>query len=312
MDVLVTGGAGFIGSHTCERLVRAGHRVRIVDDLSSGRRSNLAAVAMDVEFIELDIRDFDKLLAAANGCEIIIHLAAVASVARSVEEPLDTHAINATGSLNVLEAARQAGTRRVILASSASVYGDEPELPKTESSRVDPLTPYAWQKLSSEFYGRFYKKEHGIEFLALRYFNVYGPRQDPDSPYSGVLSIFAERAAAGQPLVIYGDGEQTRDFIHVKDVSEINLRAAEAGAPLPQFINVATARETRIIDAARLIREAAGATGSGDGILFEEPRTGDIRRSYATGELMIKTLGHRPAVPVADGLRELVALKLDG
>lgn len=312
MNVLITGGAGFIGSHTCERLVRAGHRVRVVDDLSSGRLANLAAVAGEIEFLELDIRDFKRLRSATAGVEAVIHLAAVASVVRSIEGPLATQAVNATGSLNVLEAARQAGVRRVVLASSASVYGDEPELPKTEASPVRPLSPYAWQKLSAEFYGRFYSEQHGAEFLALRYFNVYGPRQDPDLPYSGVLSIFTARAAAGRPLAIFGDGQQTRDFIHVSDVAEINLRAAVMAGPIPQIVNVATGHPTRIIDAARLIREAAGAGDSGDGILFEEPRTGDIRHSYATGELLIKTLGHRPEFPVADGLRQLVGLALNG
>jgi UDP-glucose 4-epimerase len=312
MNILVTGGAGFIGSHTCERLVRAGHRVRVADNFSTGKRSNLSALAGDIELIELDIRDFEKLRAAASGMETIIHLAAVASVVRSIEEPLVTQAINATGSLNVIEAARLEDVRRVLLASSAAIYGDDPVLPTTEDSPIRPITPYAWQKLSSEFYGQFYGAQHGTEFLSLRYFNVYGPRQDPASPYSGVLSIFTERATGGRSLIIYGDGRQTRDFIHVSDVAEINRLGVEATWPLPQIINVATGRETQIIDAARIILEAAGAADADSCIEFEPARPGDIRRSFATSELMVKTFGYRPQVAVAAGLEELVALQQDG
>ena len=312
MNILVTGGAGFIGSHSCERLVRAGHRVRVADNFSTGKRSNLSALAGDIELIELDIRDFEKLRAAASGMETIIHLAAVASVVRSIEEPLATQAINATGSLNVIEAARLEDVRRVLLASSAAIYGDDPVLPATEDSPSRPITPYAWQKLSSEFYGQFYGAQHGTEFLSLRYFNVYGPRQDPVSPYSGVLSIFTERATGGRPLIIYGDGRQTRDFIHVSDVAEINRLGVEATWPLPQIINVATGRETQIIDAARIILEAAGAADADGCIEFEPARPGDIRRSFATSELMVKTFGYRPQVAVAAGLEELVALQQDG
>ena len=302
MRILVTGGAGFIGSHTTEHLVRAGHDVAVLDDLSTGNAANLEAVAGDIELLEADIRDYQNLERACEGVDAVLHLAAISSVVKSLEEPLTAQAVNATGSLNVLEAARRRGAGRVILASSAAVYGDDPELPKAETSPVQPLSPYAWHKLTGEFYGKAWSRYYGIEFLALRYFNVYGPRQDPASPYSGVLSIFLDRSAKGLPLTIFGDGEQTRDFIHVSDVAEVNRRALEAGGPLPDVINVATGRETRIIDAARVIQENSGSEA---GVDFGPGRPGDIRRSCATGELLAATFGYAPAVTVEEGLAGL-------
>lgn len=299
MKILITGGAGFIGSHTAESLVETGDTVRVVDDFSTGKAANLAAVADEIEIAELDIRDFTSLSQACEGIEVIFHLAAISSVERSIDDPLSVHAVNATGSLNVMEAARRKGVRRVIFASSAAVYGDHPELPKTEASPVQPLSPYAWQKLTGEFYGTTCRRLSGLEFIALRYFNVYGPRQDPDSPYSGVLSIFVNRALKGQAPVIFGDGKQTRDFINIADVAEINRLAATAPWPMPEVINVATNRETSILDAAQIIREL---TGSSAGPVFELPRKCDIQRSYADNGRLLESLGYEPRLDIRNGL----------
>ena len=304
MNILITGGSGFIGSHTTELFVKDGHKVRVVDDFSSGARDNLSAVAGEIELIDLDIRDYAALEAACEGIDTILHLAAIPSVEKSILEPLVTHEVNATGSLNIIAAARRRDVRRVILASSAAIYGDYDELPKTENSPVQPISPYAWHKLTGEFYGKSYGELYGIEFLALRYFNVYGTRQDPKSPYSGVLSIFIERSLKGEPLTIHGDGGQTRDFIHVSDVAKANQLAAEAEWPLPQIMNVATGNETKIIDAAGIIQQAASNQA---GIVYDGPRTGDIRRSFASCDLLEESLGYRPLINIEHGLTDLVA-----
>lgn len=302
MKILITGGAGFIGSHTTELFVNDGHEVTVVDNFSSGRLSNLATVENRIKLIELDICDTEAMSEACRDIEIVLHLAAVSSVEKSIIEPLKTHEVNTTGTLSVMEAARENKARRVVFSSSAAVYGDDPELPKTETSPVRPLSPYAWHKLTGEFYGRYYQTLHGTEFLALRYFNVYGPRQDPASPYSGALSIFNDRCRRGEPLTIFGDGEQTRDFIHVSDIATVNLLAAKAQGSLPGIINVATGRETRIIDVARMIQ--AGYDNNGV-INFEKGRRGDIHRSYASTTLLTEALGYEPAVNIEQGLAGL-------
>lgn len=304
MKALVTGGAGFIGSHTTERLLAAGHEVRVIDDLSTGKEANLAAVAGEIDFREADIREYDAVADACDGIEAVLHLAAVSSVEKSIDDPLYVNAVNNTGTLNIFEAARHAGVRRIVLASSAAIYGDHRELPKAESSPVQPLSPYAWQKLSGEFYGKNYGELYGIEFTALRYFNVFGPRQDPGSPYSGVLSIFIDRASRGEPLTIFGDGGQTRDFIHVSDVAEINILAVASAWPLPAAINVATGMETAINAAAGMITELAGSAAS---MIHREPRKGDIRRSFADNTLLVDALGYAPSTTVRAGLADLVS-----
>lgn len=302
MKILITGGAGFIGSHTTELFVRDGHDVTVVDNFSTGNLSNLASVEAGIKIVELDICDTEALSDACRDVEVVLHLAAVSSVEKSIIEPLKTHEINTTGTLSVLEAARENKARRVVFSSSAAVYGDDPQLPKTENSPVRPLSPYAWHKLTCEFYGRHYHLLHGLEFLALRYFNVYGPRQDPASPYSGALSIFNDRSRRGEALTIFGDGEQTRDFIHVSDIASVNLLAARAQGSLPEIINVSTGRETRIIDVARMIQ--AGYDNKGE-IRFEEGRQGDIRRSYASTNLLAQALGYEPVVKMDQGLLSL-------
>jgi len=303
MKILITGGAGFIGSHTAELFVRDGHQVSVVDDFTTGRVSNLAAVTDEIELIGIDIRDAAALSKACRGMDIILHLAAVSSVRRTIEEPLATHEVNTAGCLSVMEAARENKVQRVIFSSSAAVYGDDPELPITESSPVRPLSPYGWHKLTGEFYGENYRQLYGIDFLALRYFNVYGSRQNPASPYSGVLTIFMDRCRRDEPLTIFGDGEQTRDFIHVSDIAQVNLLAAKADGPLPGVINVASNTETSINEVASLIRSL---TSSESEIIHAAPSEGDIRRSFASNELLAATLGYKPEVTIDDGLASLI------
>jgi len=304
MRILITGGAGFVGSHTAELLVRDGHQVVVVDDFSSGNESNLSAVADSIELFRLDIRDTANLSSACLDIDVIMHFAAVSSVEKSILEPIATHDINTAGCLSVMEAARINRVPRVIFSSSAAVYGDNPELPKTESSPVQPQSPYAWHKLTGEFYGRNYRELHGIDFLALRYFNVFGPRQNPDSSYTGVLTIFINRCLQNEPLLIYGSGEQTRDFIHVSDVAAVNLLAAKASGTLPGIINVACNVETKIIDLARLIKAACHSESD---IVHLEERPGDIYRSYASNKLLTATFGFTPAISVENGLRGLIS-----
>jgi len=303
MKILITGGAGFIGSHTTELLVENGHEVTVVDDFSTGSRANLEAVEEKIDLVQLDIRDLEALTAACRGMDAVIHLAAVSSVEKSIMEPLATHEVNTSGCLSVMEAARENKVQRVIFSSSAAVYGDDPELPKTEDSPVRPLSPYAWHKLTGEFYGNNYRSLHGVNFAALRYFNVYGTRQDAASPYSGVLSIFIDRARNNQPLVVFGSGEQTRDFIHVSDVARVNLLAVESPEPLPPVMNVATGMETSIIQVAEKIQALCGSSA---GVIHEAPRQGDINRSWASGALLTDTLGIRPSVEIDDGLAGLI------
>ena len=304
MNIMITGGAGFIGSHTTELFVKAGHVVRVTDDFTTGTRENLSGVRDEIDLFELDVRNYEVLERACDGVDIILHLAAISSVEKSIIDPLAVHEVNTTGSLNVVEAARKAGVRRVILASSAAVYGEQEQLPITEDSPARPISPYAWHKLTGEFYGREYGELYEIEFMALRYFNVYGTRQNPASPYCGVLSLFIERSLKCEPLVIHGDGNQSRDFIHVSDIARANLLAVEAAWPLPQIMNVATGIETSIIEAAAIIQKAASSSA---GFTHDEPRAGDISRSYADSGLMEKALGFRPMVEIGQGLAEFVA-----
>ena len=242
MKVLVTGGAGFIGSHLAQALVQAGHRVRVLDNLISGHRANLADVAADVEFVKGDCADPAAAERATRGMEVVYHEAAVPSVARSVEDPASAHRNNATATLTMLVAARDAGVRRFVYAGSSSVYGDAAALPKREDMTPRPLSPYAVGKLAGEQYVRIFSSLYGMETLTLRYFNVFGPRQDPGSPYSGVISLFITAMLAGRTPVIYGDGKQSRDFTYVANVVDGNLRALTAKGLKGQAVNVATGR----------------------------------------------------------------------
>lgn len=304
MKVLVTGGAGFIGSHIAEALVRAGHRVRVLDNFYSGRRDNLAAVSDDVEVVRGDCANPGTARRAVKGVEVVYHEAAIPSVARSVDDPALSHAANATGTLAMLLAARDAGVRRFLYAGSSSVYGDSPKLPKRESMAPEPLSPYAAAKLVGEHYLAVFCRLYGIEGLTLRYFNVFGPRQDPSSPYSGVISLFATALLAGRTPVIYGDGRQSRDFTYVENVVRGNLLALHAQGARGQAVNVATGRCVSLLE---LLRVMARETGRPARALKRPARPGDIRHSLAAVSLARRLLGYRPTIDLEGGLRRTLA-----
>jgi len=300
---LVTGGAGFIGSHLVERLVAEGVRVRVLDDLSTGREDNLAAVRDRVELVRGDLRDPDAVAGAVEGVAWVFHQGAVASVPASIEDPLDTDAVNVRGTLHVLEAARRAGVRRVVFASSAAIYGDGPELPCRETHAPAPRSPYALQKYAAEQYCRLYHALHGLETVCLRYFNVYGPRQDPQSPYAGVISLFAEACLKGESPRVFGDGGQTRDFVYVADAVEANWRAARAAGAGGAVLNVGRAQEVSLLNLLAAIQDAAGTTLP---VVHEDARPGDVRRSRADAGGAREALGWSAGVDLAAGIGRTV------
>jgi nucleoside-diphosphate-sugar epimerase len=302
-QALVTGGAGFIGGHLVERLLADGWRVRALDDLSSGRESNLAAVRGDVDFIEGDIRDVDTVDRVVRGVEVVFHEAAVPSVPRSVAEPLRTNAVNVSGTLQVLESSRQAGVRRVVFAASSSAYGDTPTLPKVESMPGNPRSPYALQKYAGEVYCRLYHELYGLETVALRYFNVFGPRQDPESQYAAVIPRFVCACLAGESPSVHGDGEQTRDFTMVADAVAANVLAADAPDAPGQVCNVAAGRRTSLNQLVDLIRDLTGASVEAR---YGPARAGDVRDSLACLERSRSVLGYEPAVDLREGLARTV------
>jgi UDP-glucose 4-epimerase len=304
MKILVTGGAGFIGSHLCEALVRAGHRVRVLDNFVAGKRENLAAVRGDVEILKGDCADPRAAARAVRGVEVVYHEAAVPSVARSVAEPELSHRANATATLQMLDAARRHGVRRFVYAGSSSVYGDSKQSPKREDLEPRPLSPYAVGKLTGEHYLRVFAELYGMETLTLRYFNVFGPRQDPGSPYSGVISLFTTALLAGRTPVIYGDGRQTRDFTYVDNVVDGNLRALRAKALHGQVLNLATGRSVSLRE---LLGALARATGAPGRARHEPARAGDIRHSLADVRAARKLLDYRPRVDFETGLARTVA-----
>ena len=298
---LVTGGAGFIGSNLVHRLVRDGARVRVLDNLSSGHRENLAGVAADVEFVLGDLRDAAAVRAAARGVRHVFHIGALASVQASVDDPATTHEINVTGTLNVLLAAREAGVERVVFSSSASVYGDSSEMPKRETMPPAPLTGYALSKLAGEHYGRIFHGLFGLSFFALRYFNVFGPRQDPASHYAAVIPLFMCAYAAGRQPTIFGDGSQTRDFTFVEDIVQANLACLTAPADAAgRVYNVAYGERISILD---LAREIAALAGQHCAPQFAPARPGDIHDSQADSTLARQVLGWQPAHTFTAGLR---------
>jgi len=301
MKFLVTGGAGFIGSHITERLLAGGHQVRILDNFSTGKRENIP-VSDAVSVIEGDVGDFNTVREWMEGIEVVYHEAAIASVPETVGNPLGSERTNYRGTLNVLEASRQTGVRRVIFASTAAVYGDLPELPKTENMPVRPLSPYAVDKLASEYACQVYAQLYGLETVALRYFNVFGPRQDPSSPYSGVISIFADSISKGKQPNIFGDGEQTRDFVYVADVVEANIRAATAPAAAGKAINVATGSTITINELLHTVCRIQGAPFDPG---YLPAREGDIRHSCADIALARTLLDWAPRVDFETGLRKL-------
>ncbi|MFP4350447.1 MAG: SDR family oxidoreductase [Desulfococcaceae bacterium] len=301
---LVTGGAGFIGSHLVDALVSAGCEVRVLDNLSSGHLSNLAHLKDRIAFHEGDIQHPDELAAAAEGCDVIFHEAAVVSVTRTVEDPVGSARINDLGTLQVLEVARNVGVRRVVLASSSAVYGDDPVLPKREDMTPLPQSPYAVQKLTGEFHARLYKDLYGLETVCLRYFNVYGPRQDPSSPYSGVISIFMTRAARRNPPTIYGNGEQSRDFVFVKDVVQANLLAADTPGADGRVFNVGIGSSVTVNELWKIIRDMSGITLAPE---YGPPRPGDIRESVSDIGLAKKILKFKPEFSFSEGLEQTLA-----
>jgi UDP-glucose 4-epimerase len=301
---LVTGGAGFIGSNICEELVALGDDVRVLDDLSTGKRENLAHLGARVELVVGDVRDVGMLRDVVSGCDFVLHQAAVASVPRSVAEPLLTDEVNVHGTLNVLMAARDAGVKRVVVASSCAVYGDDPELPKRETLRAWPTSPYAVSKLATEQYARVASDLLGIEAVALRYFNVFGPRQDPAGDYAAVVPKFLERMLNGKPPIIFGDGGQTRDFVYVHDVVRANLAACVAPGGAGAVCNVASGRRVNVRDLARMV---ATAVGSDLEAVHEPARAGDILHSVADISYTAERLGWRPAMDLTEGLRRTAA-----
>jgi len=300
---LVTGGAGFIGGHLVERLVCDDWRVRVLDDFSTGREEHLAAVAERIELIRGDVRDASTVERAVDGVEVVFHQAALPSVPLSIAEPLRTHSVNLEGTLRVLEASRRAGVRRVVYAASCAVYGDGPELPKREALAAAPLSPYALQKYASELYCRLYADLHGLETVALRYFNVYGPRQDPAGDYAAVIPKFIEACLAGAAPRIFGDGEQTRDFVMVDDVVGANLLAADAEHASGSVCNVASGSATCLNALLDLVREHTGARVEAR---YDPPREGDVRHSVASLDRARAILGYAPRVALGEGLRRTV------
>jgi UDP-glucose 4-epimerase len=300
---LVTGGAGFIGSHLVDGLLAAGWRVRLLDDFSSGREANVAHLNGSAELLRGDLRDRALLARAIGGVEVVFHQGAVPSVPRSVAEPERTHSVNATGTLGVLEASRAAGVRRVVFASSSSAYGDTPVLPKVETMPPCPLSPYALQKYAGERYCQLYHRLYGLETVALRYFNVYGPRQDPKSEYAAVIPRFATACLTGEAPVVFGDGEQTRDFTFVSDAVAANLLAADAPRAAGEVVNVAGGRRVSLNELLREIRELTGAAVSAR---HEPARPGDVRDSLADLGRARELLGYAPRVDLRAGLARTI------
>ncbi len=304
MRILVTGGCGFIGSHLSEALVQAGHQVRVLDNLSTGRRMNLAAVADQVEIRVGDVRAADVVSEACRGMEAVFHEAALVSVVDSVTRPRDNHDINITGTLNVLEAARQHGVPRVIMASSAAIYGNDPALPKQESMRPSPASPYAIAKLTGEHYLQVYSQLYGMQNVALRYFNVYGPRQSAASPYSGVISKFVQCLQQGVAPTVCGDGQQSRDFVYVQDVVQANVAALTCSCEgVEPAFNVASGRVTTLLGLLQVLGELAGRPLVPE---FAPARAGDIRHSAADISKAAVRLGYRPTFALPAGLRLLL------
>jgi len=299
---LVTGGAGFIGSHLCEELVRRGERVRVVDSLITGKRQNLAHLPQ-VEFMEGDLADIDVARRAVHGIEYVLHQAAIPSVPRSVEDPLTSNRANIDASVNILVAARDAKVKRLVYAGSSSAYGNSEVLPKVETMPTAPLSPYALQKLVAEQYCQMFTTLYGFETVTIRYFNVFGPRQDPSSPYSGVISLFISALCDGRRPTIYGDGEQTRDFTYVANVVDGVLRACHAPEASGEVINVATAGRISLNQLFAIVKREVGSSLEPN---YSNPRAGDVRDSQADIGKAQRLLGYTPIVSFEEGLGRTV------
>lgn len=300
---LITGGAGFIGSNLAIKLVHRGCSVRVMDNLHTGRFENLAPVFDDLETLRGDIRDLECVRAAVKGVDTIFHQAALVSVAGSITDPIACHECNVTGMLNVLVAARDAGVRRVVFASSSAVYGDAGLPPLSESAPPSPVSPYATAKLVDEFYARNFYELYGLETVGLRYFNVFGPRQDPNSEYAAVIPKFTTSLLDGKPPVVYGDGEQSRDFVFVSDVARANILAAEAPSIGGEVFNIGTGNKTTLNDLIDILGQILSATARP---VYEARRPGDIVHSWADIGKASQMLGYEPSFGLEEGLRETV------
>jgi nucleoside-diphosphate-sugar epimerase len=300
---VVTGGAGFIGSHLAEELLRRGHSVRVADSLITGKRRNIEHLP-GVEFLEGDLADFAFAQRAVVGRDYVLHQAAIPSVPRSVNDPITSNRANIDASINVLVAARDAGVKRLVYAGSSSAYGNTPTLPKQEDMATSPLSPYALQKLVAEQYAQMFTRLYGFETVTTRYFNVFGPRQDPGSPYSGVISLFATALLEGRQPIIYGDGGQTRDFTYVANVVDGVLRACEAPNAAGQVVNVATGGRISLNE---LVRVMNGIVGTHMEPIYKEERAGDVRDSQADITRAKTLLGYTPIVSLEEGLRHTLA-----
>jgi UDP-glucose 4-epimerase len=298
---LVTGGAGFIGSALVRGLLQEGvERVVVIDSLAAGKKQNLAGIEQQIEFQQLDVRDYEVIAPLFAGVEVVFHEAGLASVPRSIEDPVLTHDINLGGTLNVCLAAQRHGVRRVVYAASSSAYGDSPELPKNESLPPQPKSPYGVQKLAGEYYAQVFWESFGLETVSLRYFNVFGPRQDPASPYSGVLSLFSTCVLAGRAPTVYGDGEQSRDFIYVDDVVRLNLLAAKAPQAPGKVYNGGTGKRRSLNQTWSLMQKLAGVDLPAE---YGPARSGDVLHSQADMSAARRDLGFEPAIDFEEGLR---------
>jgi UDP-glucose 4-epimerase len=303
MKYLVTGGAGFIGSHIATALVHRGEHVRVLDNLSTGTEGNLAHIAGAIEFVEGDVLDAAQVEQAVAGCDIVFHQAALASVPRSLKEPLATHEACATGTVNVLEAARRAGVRRVVYAGSSSAYGNQPFMSKRESDLPAPVSPYAAAKLAGELYCQAFTASFGLETVVIRYFNVFGPRQDPNGEYSAVIPKFVVAMLAGKRPTIFGDGLQSRDFTYVDNIVLGNLAAAEVPAAAGRVFNVACGRQFNLLELVASINRVLGTDFEP---AFEPARAGDVRDSLADITAAREILGYEPTIDFDEGLRRSI------
>lgn len=303
MRTLVTGGAGFIGSHLVSRLIREGHDVRVLDNFSTGARSNLAGLGGPIDLIEGDIQSYERAHNAVQGCEVVFHQAALPSVPRSIQDPLTSNAVNVIGTLNILLASRDSGVRRVVFASSSSIYGGDRTLPKREDRAPMPIAPYAVAKLAGEGYCRSFSEVYDLETVSLRYFNVFGPGQDPLSQYAAVIPRFITALMDEEAPVVFGDGEQSRDFTYIDNVIEANLLAAEAIGVSGKIFNVACGQQISLNE---LLKGLAGIIGTEVKAFHREQRPGDVKHSLADISRAKEQLGYRPVVEFSEGLRRTV------
>jgi nucleoside-diphosphate-sugar epimerase len=302
--VLVTGGAGFIGSNLAEELIRGGAAVTILDNLSTGFRENLDEIKGDLEFIEGDLNDDAAVKKAVSGCEFVFHQAALPSVPRSVDDPVETHNACVNGTFNLLVKAKDAGVRRFIYAASSSAYGDQPTLPKVETMRPEPLSPYAAAKLMGEYYCSVFNRVYGLETFSLRYFNVFGPRQNPSSMYSGVISRFIDALMTGQTPVIFGDGEQSRDFTYIANVVDANIKAALTPAGIGNVVNTANGEKislNELLEVLKKITNSPNVTAD-----YQPARTGDVKHSQADNSRAVELFGYQRLVGLEDGLAKTI------